>query len=169
MKKGHHPPDQDVFKWIRAWKTAFASARTRSGPHMVACTATPISIGLQPSGKSWRHQRPRSPVNRPRKRSDGRLYVRRLPERSRWPANAAHHPASRFMSRKLKVIWLAESGTHRSRPRCPAPLVEPGAVFTHLLALRCRRVALAGRGLVALGRRAPTQLDAVVGVVRHLE
>src|SRR6266702_8363528 len=63
--------------------------------------------------------------------------------------------------------WL--SGTHRSRPRWPAPLVEPRAVFAHLLALRCRRVALAGRGLVALGRRAPTQLDAVVGVVRHLE
>src|SRR6516165_2375222 len=63
--------------------------------------------------------------------------------------------------------WL--NGTHRSRPRWPAPLVEPGAVFAHLLALRCRRVALAGRSLVALGRRAPTQLDAVVGVVRHLE
>src|SRR4051812_9226305 len=63
--------------------------------------------------------------------------------------------------------WL--SGTRRSRPRWPAPLVEPGAVFAHLLALRCRRVTLAGRGLVALGRRAPTQLDAVVGVVRHLE
>ncbi len=56
-----------------------------------------------------------------------------------------------------------------SRPRWAAPLVEPDAVFAHLLALRCRRVALAGRGLVALGRRAPTQLDAVVGVVRHLE
>src|SRR6266568_203729 len=63
--------------------------------------------------------------------------------------------------------WL--SGTHRSRPRWPAPLVEPGAVFAHLLALRCRRVALAGRSLIALRRRAPTQLDAVVGVVRHLE
>jgi hypothetical protein len=35
-------------------------------------------------------------------------------------------------------------GTGRSRPRRPAPLVEPGAVFAHLLALRCRRVALAG-------------------------
>src|SRR6266487_3818768 len=33
----------------------------------------------------------------------------------------------------------------RSRPRWPAPLVEPGAVFAHLFALRCRRVALAGR------------------------
>jgi len=47
--------------------------------------------------------------------------------------------------------------------------VEPGAVFAHLLALRCRRVAFAGRSLVALRRRAPTQLDAVVGVVRHVE
>src|SRR4051794_2079071 len=36
----------------------------------------------------------------------------------------------------------------RSCPRWPAPLVEPGAVFAHLLALRCRRVTLAGRGLV---------------------
>jgi hypothetical protein len=45
---------------------------------MVACTAKPISIGLQPSGKSWRHQRPRSPVNRPRKRSDAPLHVRKL-------------------------------------------------------------------------------------------
>src|SRR5262245_22381522 len=35
-------------------------------------------------------------------------------------------------------------GTGRSRPRWPAPLVEPGAVFAHLLALRRRRVALAG-------------------------
>jgi hypothetical protein len=77
--------------WIRASKTAFASALTRSGPHMVACTAKPISIGLQPSAKSWRHQRPRSPLNRPRKRSDGRLHVRRPPERSRSPANGAHH------------------------------------------------------------------------------
>src|SRR5215510_10328813 len=74
--------------------------------------------------------------------------------------------------------WCAQPPRHRrrrsaaparSRPRWPAPLVEPGAVFTHLLALRRRRVALAGRGLVALGRRAPAQLDAVVRVVRHLE
>ena len=36
------------------------------------------------------------------------------------------------------------SGSGRSRPRWPAPLVEPGAVFAHLLALRRRRVALAG-------------------------
>src|SRR6266699_3164049 len=66
-------------------------------------------------------------------------------------------------------IARAEHFETRSRPRWPAPLVEPGAVFAHLLALRCRRVALAVRSLVALGRRAPTQLDAVVGVVRHLE
>ena len=61
---------------------------------MVACTAKPISIGLRPSGKSWRqprsptnrrrksekswrHQRPRSPPNRPGKRGAGRLHVRR--------------------------------------------------------------------------------------------
>src|SRR5947209_8283934 len=75
--------------------------------------------------------------------------------------------AARFRFTNGCTNWL--SGTRRSRPRWPAPLVEPGAVFAHLLALRCRRVALAGRGLVALGRRAPTQLDAVVGVVRHLE
>jgi hypothetical protein len=40
--------------------------------------------------------------------------------------------------------WHLLSGTGRSRPRWPAPLVEPGAVFAHLLALRRRRVALAG-------------------------
>jgi hypothetical protein len=54
----------------------------------------------------------------------------------------------------IPVAWLALretrmgdrllSGTGRSRPRWPVPLVEPGAVFAHLLALRCRRVALAG-------------------------
>ena len=54
----------------------------------------------------------------------------------------------------IPVAWLALretrigdrllSGTGRSRPRWPAPLVEPGAVFAHLLALRRRRVALAG-------------------------
>jgi hypothetical protein len=85
----HHSAGR--FKWIRAWKTAFASAHTRSGLHMVACTAKPLSIGLRRSGKSWRHQRLGSPANRPRKRSAGRLHVRRPPERSRWPANAAHH------------------------------------------------------------------------------
>ena len=54
----------------------------------------------------------------------------------------------------IPVAWLALretrigdrllNGTGRSRPRWPAPLVEPGAVFAHLLALRRRRVALAG-------------------------
>ena len=54
----------------------------------------------------------------------------------------------------IPVAWLALretrigdrllSGTGRSGPRWPAPLVEPGAVFAHLLALRRRRVALAG-------------------------
>ena len=81
-----------TFQMGQSLENRIRERATKSGPHVVACTAKPISIGLQPSGKSWRHQRPRSPVNRPRKRSDGRLYVRRLPERSRWPANAAHHP-----------------------------------------------------------------------------
>src|SRR5499433_3426276 len=78
-------------------------------------------------------------------------------------------PPAWLALRETRIGDRLLSGTGRSRPRWPAPLVEPGAVFAHLLALRRRRVALAGRGLVALGRRAPTQLDAVVGVVRHLE
>jgi hypothetical protein len=82
----HHYPAGRLI-WIKAPKTAFASALTRSGVQMASCTAKPISIGLRPSGKSWRHQRPRSHANRPRKRSDGRLHVRRPPERSRSPAN----------------------------------------------------------------------------------
>ena len=49
--------------------------------------------------------------------------------------------ATGFVSRHC---WYLLSGTGRSRPRWPAPLVEPGAVFAHLLALRRRRVALAG-------------------------
>jgi hypothetical protein len=49
--------------------------------------------------------------------------------------------ATGFVSRHC---WYLLSGTGRSRPRWPAPLVEPGAVFAHLLALRRRGVALAG-------------------------
>jgi hypothetical protein len=77
---------------------------------MVACTAKPICIGLQPSGKSWRRQRPRSPVNRPRKRSDGRLYVRRLPERSRWSADPAHSHARCLFSGDQHVERLPRLG-----------------------------------------------------------
>src|SRR6266545_7733893 len=55
------------------------------------------------------------------------------------------------------------------RARRPAPLVEPGAVLRHLRALRPWRTPLAGRRLFALGWRAPSQLDAVVQIVRHLE
>ena len=53
--------------------------------------------------------------------------------------------------------------------RWTAPLVEPGAVVGHLRALRRRGTPLARRCLVALVRRAPPQLDAVVQIVRHLQ
>jgi hypothetical protein len=53
---------------------------------MAMCMAKPIGIGLRPSGKSWRHRRPRSPDNPPRKRSAGRLYVRKPPRALRGPA-----------------------------------------------------------------------------------
>jgi hypothetical protein len=48
-------------------------------------------------------------------------------------------------SRETRMGDRLLSGTGRSRPRWPAPLVEPGAIFAHLPALRCRRIALAGR------------------------
>src|SRR5438128_11759526 len=47
------------------------------------------------------------------------------------------------LTKSKRTPLSAHTGTRRSRPRWPAPLVEPGAVFTHLLALRRRRVALA--------------------------
>src|SRR3954454_18928002 len=53
--------------------------------------------------------------------------------------------------------------------RWTAPLVEPGAVVGHLRALRRRGTPLTGRCLVALLRRAPPQLDAVVQIIRHLQ
>ncbi len=58
---------------------------------------------------------------------------------------------------------------HRLLPRRPAPLIEPRAVLRHLRALRPRCIPLARRRLLALLRRAPAQLDAVVHVVGHLE
>ncbi len=86
-----HRQQSGPLTWTTASKTAFASALTRSGPHMAMCTAKPISIGLRPSGKSWRHLRPRSPANPPRKRCAGRLHVRKPPRTLRGPAKAAHH------------------------------------------------------------------------------
>jgi len=86
----HHQPAGRL-TWIRAWKTAFASAPMRCGPHMAACTVKPSSTGLRPNGKCWRHRRPYSPANQVRRRSHGRPHVRRPPERSRGPADAAHH------------------------------------------------------------------------------
>src|SRR5215471_18856301 len=56
-----------------------------------------------------------------------------------------------------------------SAMRRPVAIAEPGAVVRHLRALRRRRMALAGRALLAVVRRRPAQLDAVVGVIGHLE
>jgi hypothetical protein len=68
-------------------------------------------------------------VNRPRKRGDGRLYVRRLPECSRWPANATLRSATAYGSSRLHAPergsarspargWPATSGgQHRQAPR----------------------------------------------------
>jgi hypothetical protein len=53
-------------------------------------------------------------------------------------------PVAWLALRETRMGYRPLSGTGRSRPRWPAPLVEPGAVFAHLLALRYRRVALAG-------------------------
>jgi hypothetical protein len=86
--------------WTGAWKTAFASAPMRCGPHMAACTAKPSSIGLRPNGKCWRHRRPPSPADRPRKRSAHRLHIRRPPERSRGPADATPTTRSTLSSER---------------------------------------------------------------------
>jgi hypothetical protein len=53
-------------------------------------------------------------------------------------------PVAWLVLREKRMGDRLLSGSGRSRPRWPAPLVEPGAVFAHLLALRRRRVALAG-------------------------
>ena len=70
-------------------ESRFASAPTRSGRRTAACTAKPLSIGLWPSGKSWRH-RQFSPANPLRKKSAECLHVREPPRRSRGPARIPH-------------------------------------------------------------------------------
>src|SRR5262249_54737565 len=75
--------------WIRAPKTAFASARMKSGPHMVACTANQHWLAAE--REILAASTPalaREPAPKKKRRSP----VLRLPERSRWPANAARHP-----------------------------------------------------------------------------
>ncbi len=57
---------------------------------------------------------------------------------------ALANPVAWLALRETRIGDRLLNGTSRSRPRWPAPLVEPGAVFAHLLALRRRRVALAG-------------------------
>src|SRR4051794_30198559 len=54
--------------------------------------------------------------------------------------------------------------------RRPAPLVEPGTVLRrHLRALRLRRMPLTRGCLLAVFRRAPPHLHAVVRVIGHFE
>src|ERR1700720_4412570 len=54
--------------------------------------------------------------------------------------------------------------------RRPAPLVEPGAILRrHLRAVRLRRMPLTRGCLLAVFRRAPPHLDAVVRVIGHFE
>jgi hypothetical protein len=132
-RKLHHQ-QAGRLTWIRAWKTAFANAPTKSGPHMTACTAKPISIGFRPNGKSWRHQRPRSPTNQLQKRSDGRLHVRRPPERSR---RTSHPRCQRLFGGDQHVERLPRLGhvTDTGRDRgafgmfSPAVLRRPASYF----------------------------------------
>src|SRR5215471_18899327 len=80
---------EGLLTWNRAWKTAFANAPMKCGPHMAACTAKRSSTGLRPNGNSWRHRRQSSPANQIRRRTHGRPHVRRPPERSWGLADAA--------------------------------------------------------------------------------
>src|SRR6266478_5395782 len=131
-----------------------------------------IVFGRRIAIAEWKGTSDRSQINRKRSALGGALA---LPDHdhSSWTCSSERRSArpsrpslTDSLTKSKRTTFSTHTGTRRSRPRWPAPLVEPGAGFTHLLALRRRRVALSGRGLVALGRRAPTQLDAVVGVVR---
>jgi hypothetical protein len=95
--------------WTGAWKSAFANAPMRSGPNMVAWTAKPSSTGLRPNEKCWRPRRPSLPANRIPTRSHGRQHVRKPPERSRGPADAAHHirgASPLFGGKHRSFIWF---------------------------------------------------------------
>src|SRR5215472_14157469 len=67
----------------------------------------------------------------------------------------------------LSINWSVDDLSCVSRG--PTSLVEPSAVLLHFRALRRGSVALASRGFITLVRRAPSELDTVVRVVRHLE
>ena len=123
--------------WTRAWKTAFANAPMRCGPHMGAWTAKPSSTGLRPNGKCWQHRRRSSPANQIRTRSHGRPHVRRPPERSRgldariypWgdQLNAGHY--ANFADARTTFAWrepaiddgFAQSAPVGSYPRGASP------------------------------------------------
>src|SRR5262245_43673966 len=80
---------EGLLTWTRAWRTAFANAPMKCGPHMAACTAKRSSTGLRPNGKCWRHRRPASQAHQIRRRTHGRPPDRRPPARSRRLADAA--------------------------------------------------------------------------------
>jgi hypothetical protein len=42
-----------------------------------------------------------------RKRSDGRLHVRRPPRPSQWPANPAHHNTRKYVGTNTVCPWVA--------------------------------------------------------------
>jgi hypothetical protein len=133
----HHQPEGRL-TWTTAWKTAFASAAMRSGPHMATCTAKPSSTGLQPNGKCWRHRRPSSPANQIRRKSHGPPHVRRPPERSRGPVdarvfrlpvtrnapcitrNVPHLRRARSISRKANMTRQRRPGGTKFRTACRA-------------------------------------------------
>src|SRR5258705_826682 len=66
---------------------------------------------------------------------------------------------------------LGGAASHRDLGvRRPAPLVEPSAILRrHLRALRLRRMPLTRRCLLAVLRRGPPHLDAVVRAIGHFE
>src|SRR6516162_5217725 len=95
---------------------------------------------------------------------------------------AAIFPELRFLTEPVQNLegWLGK----RPQPMCraalpawwrfpssmrPVPLAKPGAVCCHLRALRRGRMPFASRSLVALFRRTPPQLDAVVRVVGNFQ
>src|SRR5580693_6427899 len=88
-----------------------------------------------------------------------------------WPscARTTVPPASSASPTIKQTFVIMRATRGRGSGVRPVPLAEPGAVVRHLGALCRRRVALAGRRLVALVGGAPAQLDAVVEVIAHFE
>src|SRR5215471_2094677 len=92
------------------------------------------------------------------------------------PANATSATASSFCDgsitrppRRIRSKGINVTKQRASADGRPAPLAEPVAVVRrHLGALRLRRMPLASRCLLAVVRRGPPYLGAVVRIVGHL-